>query len=229
MNHGLIQVGGKTYKNCEVLILPTEQETRLFRDTEMYSSPAGVSSQTGHSINSSVEDLMVYIVSKDDFKEGSYVLHSSGYFSKVLGFNRDAVKLESGQFWTKDCKKVVAMIGHDILPRPSDSFLEKLAQSCNKKRPIKEIFVEFVESQMFVATGIRIPKIANDGTISIKPSTFDLDPKIQSILSLLNKNLEFNQEFVRDTSLRGEALWQAQAQVDAYQNAINIVLEEARK
>ena len=45
----------------------------------------------------------------DEFHKDDVVIHvETGYVSKVLGFNIDAIKLESGQYWRKDCRKLIA-------------------------------------------------------------------------------------------------------------------------
>lgn len=48
------------------------------------------------------------IVTDALIEENDFAYHKDGYVSKVYGFNLDAIKLEDGQRWTNDCKKVVA-------------------------------------------------------------------------------------------------------------------------
>lgn len=50
----------------------------------------------------------MYVTTKERIRTGDVVYHNSGYVSRVLGFNMDAIKLEDAQRWTKDCRKVIA-------------------------------------------------------------------------------------------------------------------------
>ena len=116
----------------------------------------------------------LYITSDDEIKEDDWVYHKSGYISKVLGFNLDAIKLEDAQRWTKDCKKVIATTdsslsstcncGHiktvntglcmgcakfSIIPlisQPSQSFIQKYVEEYNKGNQIVDVLVEYDEN-----------------------------------------------------------------------------------
>lgn len=123
-------------RKFKLVLLPTNDPTGLFN---------GAFGFLHHSLIDKVRDRLdgrhIYAYSNDKIKEGDYVYHSSGYISKVLGFNLDAIKLEDGQRWTKDCKKIIASSNKtlDGLLLIHDKSIATYVEKYNKNKIITKI------------------------------------------------------------------------------------------
>lgn len=132
----------------------------------------------------------MYITSKERIRTGDVVYHNSGYVSRVLGFNMDAIKLKDAQRWTKDCRKVIAtdddeyntgykennfsdsFCGWNITPNIPKSFINDF---CNEGGP-RKVMVQFntdydilKNSELDEHVPYKISLDANN-TIVIKPA-----------------------------------------------------------
>lgn len=93
---------GKFHKR-QIVLLPTKGSSPLYKEDNGYLAYDEVLQSYG-----GVTHYHLYILSDENIRVGDVVYNSCGYVSKVLGFNVDAIKLESGQYWTRDCKKIIA-------------------------------------------------------------------------------------------------------------------------
>lgn len=113
---------------------------------------------------------------ENDFYEGDIVVHESGIISKCLGFNMDAVKLEKGQLWKKQCKKLIATTNEVAsekygIPLISDEIVKKYAYE-DQNGGLKEVYIED-ESVYVEPEGIHsnrgyykdVPKLNEDGEV----------------------------------------------------------------
>lgn len=120
----------------------------------------------------------LYLVVEDDFYQDDVVLHSSGIVSKCLGFNIDAVKLESGQLWKKDCKKLIATTNLSVhekyeIPLISEEIIREYAYE-DQNGGLKEVILE-TESIYVEPEGIHsnrgydkiVPKLNEDGEVTM--------------------------------------------------------------
>lgn len=159
----LKEQNGKYYNLSDVVMISDEKSNHkkgtIYKEQSEHSNVLVVARydddfRKNYEVYNSLIPQHLHFLSNEKFKEGDYVYHNSGYVSKVLGFNMDAVKLEDAQRWTKDCKKIISSTDSSLIifqgaginfpiPSPSDSFVQKFISEYNKGNIIKRVLVEY--------------------------------------------------------------------------------------
>ena len=183
----LIQIGEKSYKQCEVIMLPTKEqrwnnghddryECYSFVDKKLYS-------RQSNAYNWSLSHL--YILSSEEIKKGDWCIDDNNYIFKMTA---EFIKNNTHHNWQEYYKKIIATTdysigGYDILdtgeqtnynlPRPSDDFIKAFVE---KQGKIDKVLVEVICNKLsqcnctdnYSCLGTKF-KVAPDNTITIKP------------------------------------------------------------
>lgn len=198
MKEELIQIGGKSYKKCDVVMLPTKEqrwkvgnqhddryESYSFVDKKLYS-------RQSNAHNWSLSHL--YILSSEKIKEGDWYMYC--HFGEwIISNSRETLKNKTNTLenLNKDdyFKKIIAttddlivtkQIGtistgkafnSKLLPRPSDDFIRAFVKAQGKG--FDKVLVEYIKLEEPTDDGnskkyIQYDlKILPDNTITIKP------------------------------------------------------------
>lgn len=113
----------------------------------------------------------------DEFLKDDVIIHiPTGYISKCSGFNIDAAYLESGQFWRKDCKKLIATTDQKVnekygIPLVGDDIVKEYAYE-DQYDGLEE--VELVTESVYIEPEgihsnrvdfVSVPKLNEDGEV----------------------------------------------------------------
>jgi len=191
MNDKLIQIGGKSYKECEVVMLPTKEqrwkignehddryEFYSFVDKKLYS-------RQSNAYNWSLSHL--YILSSEEIKEGEDLIKDAWYINTFRGFgkpfqndnlsNNGYLKqiIATTDILLTDYIKVEGGFGsYNKVPRLSDDFLKAFVKANGKG--FDKVLVEYeykgreyVDEQDGIGYDKVVLKVAPDNTITIKP------------------------------------------------------------
>lgn len=181
MKDELIQIGGKSYKECEVVTLPTEDKTQITKAIH-YKNELRFAGKDYECLPINEQYQHLYILSSEEIKEGDWVFDSydvcvyqikdftsTNYHQrKIIATTDTSILLKGGRndfeyYYTGD------------LARPSDDFLKAYVKAQGKgfdkvlvemeEKPVKEL------SDMYSLTHQRNLKfkVAPDNTITIKP------------------------------------------------------------
>lgn len=197
MNDKLIQIGGKSYKECEVVMLPVAKSKLVLVEPReiLYLN------QNEKERNEFSKPQHIYILSSEEIKEGDWCLidNNVGQSKGYQLLQCEKTDINNGWYYFKDfktgrCKKIIATTDFELrtpdsgmkagyymkdsmpLPRPSDDFIKVFVKTQGK---IDKILVEYKEYSNQSFNKI-IPsrfsyfqeyklKIAPDNTIIIKP------------------------------------------------------------
>ncbi len=175
MKQSYTQIEGKFYQECQVIILPTKDITKIginperLSDNKLYYFDMGaVASDCQH----------LYFISDEEIKEGDWVLRGNGSYGcrKVLRITKDFAVCTD--FWDKpietpfplsELKKIIATTDKLLtcngvkregesctynnnckfpkcqLPRPSNEFLQAFVREWDKGNKITRVLVEMEE------------------------------------------------------------------------------------
>lgn len=209
MNNDLIQVDGKFYKNHQVVILPTETKSKLYQlltDKKLYIGDNIPQS------DSQRPNQHLYILSDEEIKEGDWYIGERNTGPQLLQCKEIkegmVIPTESSKYPYNigECKKVIATTDSSLtqlvqtlhgkafvskeLPRPSDAFVQKLVEECNKGNVITEVLVEYEGIEWLDRPLEYFIKTAPDNTITIKPVEKTWDDIFKNFQQLLNKTTQ---------------------------------------
>ena len=183
MNEQVIQIGGKSYKQCDIVMLLTKEqrwkignehddryEFYSFVDKKLYS-------RQSNAHNWSLSHL--YILSSEEIKEGNQYLIYNGQICKTFtyGERRDiCFKIDNDIVYCQNNKwrKIISTTNSELnLPRPSDDFIKSYIKAQGK---IDKVLVEVICNKLsqcnctdnYSCLGTKF-KVAPDNTITIKP------------------------------------------------------------
>lgn len=220
MNEKLIQIGGKSYKEAQVIMLPTETKSDLWL---MHNKSQGLMYLKTASVLDG-EPQHLYIISSEEIKEGDwYIKNNFSVHQSACG------EIEKGDY--KNCKKIIATtdesltykisvdcgssVGNTLhtknLPRPSDDFLKAFVKAQGK---IDKVLVEYEtkykkECNCFkadITDGCNIPehfeiisvlKVAPDNTITIKSVEEKTSWSREEVLKLLKYAWGYKNESIQ--------------------------------
>lgn len=203
MNEQVIQIGGKSYKQCEIIMLATEKaqlnalcltaSSKLIlldgKDWETVNNVAGFRPQH------------LYILSSEEIKEGEYYydvrrnnigkreshsgsLNNYNYYKKIIATTdillTNYIKVKDG------------FGSYNKLPRPSDDFLKAFVE---KQGKIDKVLVEYIYKEGLGSATTDINnnrlgdklKIAPDNTITIKPFEEKTSWNREEVVEILKK------------------------------------------
>lgn len=173
MKQDLIQVDGKFYKKCKIVMLPVLNKGSIYKRA---SGKLFITNRTY------VGNQHLYILSDDEIMIGDYY-HAIGLIIKYIA---------GEEKYKRYCPKVISATDSSLnLPRPSDSFIKKYCELGG----IDEVLVEYngyndlyiLKKEDFKYT----LKIAPDNTITIKPVSI-IKPILYTefeVLTLLAKHM----------------------------------------
>lgn len=190
MNDGIILIGGKTYKESDVVMLATEQDSLLYldiRDGKIYFNLSNINK----SLSEVFKPQYLYFLSNDEevdldkiststpllFTSSNKMIQTVTYSNvriKTIGQYRKIIASTDPKLCTaQECSKNVDAWGKRCLAKPSDDFLIKY---CELVGGIDKVLIEYVLSTYDdwynnggQPVGKYKIKIAPDNTISIKP------------------------------------------------------------
>lgn len=196
MKDELIQIGGKSYKQCEVVMLPTEKATtgmivKSSNKTFEIITNKNFDDKCQEVLNKSSKNPQhLYILSDEEIKEGDW--YYSVASNKV--FKTIEVKIDRIYFNRQECsepvncKKIIATTdilltdyvkveggfgSYNKVPRTSDDFIKAFVKAQGK---IDKVLVEYeykgreyVDEQDGIGYDKVVLKVAPDNTITIKP------------------------------------------------------------
>jgi hypothetical protein len=209
MKDELIQISGKAYQKCECIMLPTENPSSLFinTDTNLLEYYYNGNRQYFHKWQH------LYILSSEEIKEGDWYMYC--HFGEwIISNSRETLKNKTNTLenLNKDnyFKKIIATTDFELktpdsgmkagyymkdstpLPRPSDDFIKAFVNAQGK---IDKVLVEY-EGYGFKRfnlegkprrAGYQL-KIAPDNTITIKPLQEEKTSwNREEVIKLLNK------------------------------------------
>lgn len=147
MNDKVIQIGGKAYQKCEVVMLPTNDQTQIAKAHKSnYLIYADKPMSDTQNNRAGYTNQHLYILSSEEIKEGDWYmychfgewiisnsretlknktntlenLNKDNYFKKVIATTDSSLVLkENISKSTEECWK------YDSLPKPSDDFISK--------------------------------------------------------------------------------------------------------
>lgn len=169
------------FKRCKVVMLPTNEKSKLFITNNHLSLLNYEQSNLGESYNQHL-----YILSDDEIKDGDWFLDtgmdnkplSSGPWqlkgiSSEIGAPTDAKKIiattdRSLTLETYDSSDEGSSCGKMYLPKPSDSFIKKYIEEYNKGNQISDILVEYAHITDFAYQDEYQLKVSSDNTITIR-------------------------------------------------------------
>lgn len=185
MKDEMIVIGGKSYKECNVIMLATDKETNIWKTWEDKIGFTPTKTKL-------VDGQHLYIFSNEEIKEGEWKYNER--LNCVTQHLREGKNLpddlKQASSW---CKKIIATtdpsltwIEHDnsvpfakgkqhLLPRPSNDFLEAYCKSNGK---IDKVLVEYdthptigkiINNEASPGENIIYLKVSPDNTITIKP------------------------------------------------------------
>lgn len=155
MKDEIIQIDGKFYKQCEVVMFPTERnipcknsiiKSNITNKLNIFD-PYGIGF-----LNKDKNQVMqhLYILSSEEIKEGDWYISA---MKSIISQHNGTEKLPDG--W----KKIIATTDKSLkvpidkaymnfgetesLPHTSDSFIEKYVEEYNKENIITEVMVEY--------------------------------------------------------------------------------------
>lgn len=179
MNDKVIQIGGKSYKKCDVVMLPTDKASIIALNTHNNQLILATSL-----LQSKKEDAIqmqhLYILSDEKIKEGDWCLIDNNVGMRTGYQIKQCLEADipNGEYTFKDddnelfttgrCEKIIATTDSDLgryiggksitdwesLPKPSDDFIKALVKAQSK---INEVLVEYEDKGEMVAdTGGRM-------------------------------------------------------------------------
>mgnify|MGYP001248368561 CR=1 FL=1 len=195
MKDELIQISGKAYKQCEVVMLPTNDQTQIAKAHKSnYLIYADKPMSDTQNNRAGYTNQHLYILSSEEIKEGDWYmychfgewiisnsketlknktntlenLNKDNYFKKVIATTDSSLVLkENISKSTEECWK------YDSLPKPSDDFISKYVKKEGKG--FDKVLVETCSNWKNVERGNPDKylgekiKVASDNTITIKP------------------------------------------------------------
>ena len=155
MNDKLIQIGGKSYQKCSVVMLPTDKAENAILSLELrggrnleYHGRKYFTQEYLKSID--LKSYHLYILSSEEIKEGDWYIKNNSSIHQSAGG-----EIEKGDY--KNCKKIIATTdilltdyvkveggfgSYNKVPRTSDDFIKAFVKA---QGAIKEVFVEYEE------------------------------------------------------------------------------------
>ena len=193
-------------KKIPVVMLPTEKASSLFLgltgrlkfDNKQLSTHPKIINQH------------LYFLSDEEIKEGDWVYNhilndvvqiKTSHIQNPINFFTEINKLKHAKkiiattdeslfeqiFYHPDGAIIGGIESYKLLPRPSQSFIERFIEKYNVGTPITHVMVEYVNLEPN-EQGL-ILKIAKDNTITIKPVKDNWTR--EEVIELLKKNLEY--------------------------------------
>lgn len=183
-----VQVDGKFYEKCPVVMLPTEKASNhcitksmtsgklFYNDTEKMARL--------HSINEGATIQHLYFTTDEEIKEGDYVLvtlnggkdyHVWLYLSHngKRDYSYSDLQGRIHKWGILERNKIVASTDESLdLPRPSNEFLKKFCELNGIQEVLVQVIQEYDKVSCETGEGIEIYyrlKVAPDNTITIKP------------------------------------------------------------
>lgn len=211
MNKGIIQVEGKFYKKCKVVMLPAEKATKggLFVYKENVSFDNGVKANKGdlgiyafECVSTHYQPQHLYILSDEPIKEDDQFI----WKDRVYQFDWDRgygiqTKTEETVIFNDEkftgpvivnhsnvVGKIVATTDPELinLPRPSDAFLKAYCE----KGGIDEVLVEYERVKKTGPLGLDYfdpmdfkLKVSPDNTITVKEKLYSAQEVAELIIS----------------------------------------------
>lgn len=187
MNDKLIQIDGKSYKECEVVMLPTNDQTQIAKghDNNRFIYADKPMSDTQNN-RAGYMNQHLYILSSEEIKEGEDLIKDAWYINTFRGFgkpfqndnlsNNGYLKqiIATTDILLTDYIKVEGGFGsYNKVPRLSDDFLKDFVKAQGKG--FDKVLVEYIKleeptddgnSKKYIQYDL---KIAPDNTITIKP------------------------------------------------------------
>lgn len=160
-----------TMRKCQVVMLPTKEKAPLYLGFggTLYTKPMNVK-------NSDIYQHL-YFLSDEEIKEGEWIcdaITKKIFKSEYEGVFRKWKKIIA----TTDYLLNVNPFGRDeLLPQPSQSFLEEFVKEYNKGNQIKEVLVEYdlffnaktgVSEYLAAKQNNYLIKVSKDNTITIR-------------------------------------------------------------
>lgn len=175
MKDELIQIGGKSYKKCDVVMLPTEKASPiLLTQGKLYYTP-----DNQEPPKNSAKNQHLYILSDENIKENEkffrlgygiinkLIVPQTSKDKKIIVTTNESLRIHKEDI---PCDKGY----YTSLPRPSDDFLKAFVEAQGK---ITKVLVEYeyIENESWSEIGGAYDtsfyqlKVAKDNTITIKP------------------------------------------------------------
>lgn len=186
MKNEVIQVDGKFYKKCQVVMLPTEKASNLFI--------GNISGQLNYHKDKvkdkTTSNQHLYFLSDEKIEKGDWFIVND-VVHKCIGLNKISGDIESNNNLCYDitkCRKIIATTDKSLktwtpelrgeldeytyLPRPSNEFLQVY---CKANGKIDEVLVEIeAYKNKFISPSLPYYdyrfKVSPDNTITIKPA-----------------------------------------------------------
>lgn len=178
MKDKLKEMNGKYYQECEIVMLATNEKATernyalLLGDSGKLYSP--------QAYTSSFKPQHLYFLSKEEIKEGDYVIDSMG---ELFG------PYEKGDIIGKEAKKIIATTDTSLkLPQPSKEFIKAYIKAYNEGKPITKVLVEmsasFDMSEQYELTPILKVNSSNEITIKKIKNSYTRE----EVIELLSKH-----------------------------------------
>ncbi len=162
----------KQYNECQVVLLPTEKPTNLFKDVNGFFHTFGqCQPQTGHSINSDVVGYFMYIVSNGIKKVNDWCLHKYPFYALHNGhIEKPILVTQSNCFsiqehWNKIIATHNCILNDDGLSLISIEFIQ---QYCDSNGKIDKVLVEYELDEEIEGYSYYTLKLDNNNIITIK-------------------------------------------------------------
>lgn len=191
MKEGITYIGGKAYKKCKVVMLPTKNAAYIHKN---YKTKILIYEEVACGRNDS-DHQHLYIISDEEIKAGDWFLTDDRDWitdnnGNPIWLLKKCAKVEKGWIFAKGepdtglnpdwSKKIIATTDSYLgLARPSDDFIRKY---CESNGAIKDVLVEYIiehhdTSELVDMNGVpngKSPttidiKVSPDNTITIKP------------------------------------------------------------
>lgn len=161
----VIEQNGKYYNKCQVHLLETIKEAKIFsRPLPNIKEYLGILStpQIASTINSECKGYHLYITSDEEIKEGDWCVCNFQPGIEIRKNIHGVIGSTIGgkEYLKNNCKKIIATtdtslgqhqgtleysLGFNTLPQPSKQFIQKYIEEYNKGSKIEEVLVEYDE------------------------------------------------------------------------------------
>lgn len=207
MNEQVIQIGGKSYKEAQVIMLPTEKNNKIGSLVKCPNTGtlAIINILTYESTQPS-ENQHLYLISDDEIKEGDW------YFI-TESISKCESKYEANDL-TDICKKIIATTDESLslcdnckkpnkadvytcncevnpIARPSDDFIRKFVEKQGKITEVLVEYEEILDDEGIVAIAFGNNdyklKVSPDNTITIKPVQEKTSWSREEVVALIQK------------------------------------------
>lgn len=191
MNKEIILLGGKAYKKCKVIMLPTKEQNikgKHLTKCHLVGEQLRIGEMNNDFHNADwAKQQHLYITSNEEIKEGNWyydkirnsihqmtigilnVIKSQDNYSKIIATTDSSLKF-------RRVGTAESLDEYDSLPRPSDAFIQKYIE---KQGKIDEVLVEYENKllephkdeygdERYNKFDYKL-KVALDNTITIKP------------------------------------------------------------